>query len=40
MPLSALLLILLAALCHTTWNLLLKRGTERLATQAGAVTAA
>ena len=40
MPLSALLLILLAALCHTTWNPLLKRGTERLATQAGALTAA
>ncbi len=37
MPASALLLVLLAAVCHTTWNLLLKRGSERLATQAGAL---
>ncbi len=37
MPLAALLLILLAAACHTTWNLLLKRTPERLTTQAGAL---
>jgi drug/metabolite transporter (DMT)-like permease len=36
-PLSALLLVLFAAVCHTTWNLLLKRGTRRLETQAGAL---
>jgi drug/metabolite transporter (DMT)-like permease len=36
-PLAALLLILLAAGCHTTWNLLLKRSPERLTTQAGAL---
>jgi len=36
-PPSALLLVLLAAVCHTTWNLLLKRGSERLTTQAGAL---
>ena len=37
MPASALLLVLFAAVCHTTWNLLLKRGTRRLETQAGAL---
>lgn len=40
MPPSALLLVLLAAVCHTTWNLLLKRGSERLTTQAGALASA
>jgi drug/metabolite transporter (DMT)-like permease len=39
-PPSAFLLVLLAAVCHTTWNLLLKRGTERLTTQAGALASA
>ena len=38
MPASALLLVLFAALCHTTWNLLLKRGSDRLETQTGALT--
>ncbi len=37
MPPSALLLVLLAAVCHTTWNLLLKRDRDRLTTQAGAL---
>lgn len=37
MPATALLLVLLAAVCHTTWNLLLKRASERLTTQAGAL---
>ena len=40
MPLSALLLVLLAAVCHTTWNLLLKRRTDRLAAQTTALAAA
>ena len=37
MPASALLLVLFAAICHTTWNLLLKRGSRRLETQVGAL---
>lgn len=37
MPAPAILLVLLAAVCHTTWNLLLKRGAHRLETQAGAL---
>jgi drug/metabolite transporter (DMT)-like permease len=37
-PLSALGLVLLAALCHTTWNLLLKREPRRLESQVGALT--
>jgi drug/metabolite transporter (DMT)-like permease len=36
-PASALLLVLFAAICHTTWNLLLKRGSRRLETQVGAL---
>ena len=37
MPASALLLVLFAAICHTTWNLLLKRDARRLETQVGAL---
>ena len=37
MSATALLLVLFAAVCHTTWNLLLKRGSRRLETQAGAL---
>ena len=37
MPASALLLVLFAAICHTTWNLLLKRDSRRLETQVGAL---
>ena len=37
MPASALLLVLFAAICHTTWNLLLKRGSRQLETQVGAL---
>ena len=37
MPASALFLVLFAAICHTTWNLLLKRGSRRLETQVGAL---
>lgn len=37
MPASALLLVLFAAICHTTWNLLLKRGSRRLETQVAAL---
>ena len=40
MPLSAVLLVLLAAGCHTTWNLLLKRRPDRLAAQTTALAAA
>ena len=40
MPPIAILLVVLAAGCHTTWNLLLKRDTERLTTQAGALASA
>ncbi|HYB41567.1 MAG TPA: EamA family transporter [Candidatus Methylomirabilis sp.] len=40
MPLDALLLVLFAALCHTTWNLLLKRGGARLTTQVAALASA
>jgi drug/metabolite transporter (DMT)-like permease len=36
-PASALLLVLFAAICHTTWNLLLKRDSRRLETQVGAL---
>ena len=40
MPLSAVALVLLAALCHTTWNLLLKQRSDRLAAQSTALIAA
>jgi len=40
MPLGALGLVLLAAVCHTTWNLLLKRHPDRLAAQTTALAAA
>src|SRR6185295_8787335 len=39
-PASAILLVLAAAVCHTTWNLLLKRDTDRLNTQSGALALA
>src|SRR5262245_41815106 len=37
MPPIALLLVLLAAVCHTTWNLLLKQEPRRLETQSAAL---
>jgi multidrug transporter EmrE-like cation transporter len=37
-PASALLLVLFAAICHTTWNFLLKRGSRRLETRVGALS--
>lgn len=40
MPLTAVGLVLFAALCHTTWNLLLKRRADRLAAQTTALLAA
>ena len=40
MPLTAVGLVLFAALCHTTWNLLLKRRSDRLAAQSTALLAA
>ena len=40
MPLTAVGLVLFAALCHTTWNLLLKRRPDRLAAQSTALLAA
>jgi drug/metabolite transporter (DMT)-like permease len=39
-PPRALLLVLVAAICHTTWNLALKRATDRLQIQTVALTAA
>ncbi|HSF06531.1 MAG TPA: DMT family transporter [Methylomirabilota bacterium] len=38
MPLGALALVLIAALCHATWNLLLKTEPRRLQVQSGALT--
>lgn len=38
MPLGALGLVLAAALCHSTWNLLLKTEPRRLEVQSGALT--
>jgi drug/metabolite transporter (DMT)-like permease len=38
MPLGALGLVLIAALCHSTWNLLLKTEPRRLQVQSGALT--
>jgi hypothetical protein len=37
MPLGALGLVLIAALCHSTWNLLLKTEPRRLQVQSGAL---
>ena len=37
MPLTALLLVLLAALCHSGWNLIVKTDPRRLEIQAGAL---
>jgi drug/metabolite transporter (DMT)-like permease len=37
MPPAALLLILLAAFCHATWNLLVKADPRRLEVQSGAI---
>src|SRR2546422_9607335 len=37
MPLAALLLVLGAAVCHSVWNLLVKRDARRLEIQSGAL---
>src|SRR5438445_11671310 len=37
MPLAALLLVLGAAVCHSVWNLLVKRDAHRLEIQSGAL---
>src|SRR5262252_3304739 len=37
MPLGALLLVLFAAVCHSTWNLLVKADARRLEIQSGAL---
>ena len=37
MPAAAVLLVLAAAVCHSTWNLLIKSEPRRLEVQSGAL---